>query len=281
MTVKTHLDIPALGGLPALALLVVMALLSGGCTGGPGVEQLYSRATHAAYDCKYDDALSLTERCLDQEPDHVKALILQSYCRYRLLTPEQMRRDSSTVLTCVEKAARLAPEDFMAQYFHGWMLFEAGQYGRALEPLERAYELRSQCPDRDDAVLVMLSMCCVNQNLARGRTYLQALRRFRGFERSALVYNAIGVLNAKQQDYQGALGSFMEALRRDPSHAVVLMNLAVLYDERLQRPDESMRYYRRAMAARQAMRDTTRHAEIQRRLKQLVAAGRRPATGGR
>jgi tetratricopeptide (TPR) repeat protein len=265
-------------GLPALVLAAAV-LLAGGCTGGPGVEQLYADATRAASGCRYEEALSLTERCLSQQPDHVKALILHSYCRYRLLTPEQMRRDSSTVVTPVEKAARLAPQDFMAQYFHGWMLFEAGQYGRALEPLERAYDLREQCPDRDDAVLVMLSMCCVNQNLARGRTYLQALRRFRGFERSALVYNALGVLNAKQQDYQGALGSFMEALRRDPNHAVVLMNLAVLYDERLQRPDESMRYYSRAIAARQAMRDTTRQDEMRRRLKQLAAEGRRPATG--
>jgi tetratricopeptide (TPR) repeat protein len=279
--VKIHRDTLRRRGGFALTLLALLALLSGGCTGGLGVEQLYSRATHAAYACKYAEALALTERCLDQQPDHVKALILHSYCRYRLLTPEQMRRDSSTVVTPVEKAARLAPQDFMAQYFHGWMLFEAGQYGRALEPLERAYDLRSQCPDRDDAVLVMLSMCCVNQNLARGRTYLQALRRFRGLERSALVYNAIGVLNVKQQDYQGALGSFMEATRRDPNHAVVLMNLAVLYDERLQRPDESMRYYNRAIAARQAMRDSTRQDEMRRRLKQLVAAGRRPASGRR
>lgn len=278
---KTQRYATCLSGLFALPLLAAMALLAGGCTGGPGVEQLYARATQAAYACKYDDALSLTERCLEQQPDHVKALILQSYCRYRLLTPEQMRRDTTAVVKPVEKAALLAPQDFMAQYFYGWMLFEAGQYGRALEPLERAYDLRAQCPDRDDAVLVMLSMCCVNQNLARGRTYLQALRRFRGFERSALVYNAIGVLNAKQQDYQGALGSFMEALRRDPNHAVVLMNLAVLYDERLQRPDESMRFYNRAIAARQAMRDTTRQDEMRRRLKQLVAAGRRPASGRR
>jgi tetratricopeptide (TPR) repeat protein len=159
------------------------------------------------------------------------------------------------------------------------MLFEAGQYSRALEPLERAHRLLADCPDREDAVLVMLGMCCVNLGLDRGRTYLQPLRRFRGFERSALVHNALGVLNVKRQDYQGALGSFMEALRRDPNHAVVLMNLAVLYDERLQRPDEAMRYYNRAIAARQAMRDRTRQDEMRKRLKQLAAEGRRPATG--
>jgi tetratricopeptide (TPR) repeat protein len=277
--VKIHRDTLRRRGGFALTLLALLALLSGGCTGGLGVEQLYSRATHAAYACKYAEALALTERCLDQQPDHVKALILHSYCRYRLLTPEQMRRDSSTVVTPVEKAARLAPQDFMAQYFHGWMLFEAGQYGRALEPLERAYDLRSQCPDRDDAVLVMLSMCCVNQNLARGRNYLLSLRDFRGFERSALVYNALGVLCAKQQDYQGALGWFSQALRRDPNHAVVLTNLAVLYDERLQRPDEAKRYYRSAIAARQLMRDPSRQDEMQKRLKKLAAEGRRPVKG--
>ncbi len=270
-----------LRGLVAPALLLAAAVLPGGCTGGPSIEQLYSRATHAAFACDFEEALSLTEKCLDRQPDHVQALVLHGYCRYRLMTPEQMVRDSSTVVTHMERAARLAPADFLAQYYLGWMLFEAGQYGRALEPLERAYELRAQCPDRDDSVLVMLSMCCVNQNLVRGRTYLQALRRFRGFERSPLVYNALGVLNAKQRDYQGALGSFREALQRDANNAVVLQNLAVLFDERLQHPDEAMRYYARAIAARQAMRDSTRQDEMRRRLRQLSLERRGPVNGRR
>jgi len=260
---------------------LLLALLLGGCTGGPSAEQLYARATQRAFECDFEDALDLTERCLEREPDHVQALILHGYCHYRLMTPEQMLRDSSTVVDLMRQAADLAKDDFLAQYYLGWMLFEAGQYGQALAPLERAYALRAQCPDRDDSVLVMLSMCCVNQNLVRGRTYLQALRRFPGFERSPLVYNALGVLNAKQRDYQDALGSFMEALRRDPNNAVVLQNLAVLFDERLQHPDEAMRYYARAIAARQVMRDSTRQDEMRRRLRQLSVERRRPVNGRR
>ncbi len=260
----------------AAAGALCAVLVAGGC-GGASTEDLYARATRAAFELDHDEALALTRRCLEREPDHVKALILQGYCRYRLMTAEELARDCSPVVTPLEKAAQLAPADFVAQYYHGWMLFEAGQYGRALGPLERAYELRAQCPDREDNVLAMLSMCCVHQNLSRGRTYLQALRRFRGFERSPLVYNAIGVLNVKQQDYQGALAAFMEALNRDPNHPVVLQNLAVLFDERLQRTDEAMRYYARAIAARQALRDSSRQDEIRRRLKQLAAERRRPA----
>jgi len=264
---------------PALALWLVAALALGGCGGGSSADELYARATQAAVAVDFDEALSLTRRCLDASPDHVQALILHGYCRYQLMAPEDRVRDSSPVITYVERAARLAPNDFLAQYYYGWMLFEAGLYGRALEPLERAYELRAQCPDHDADVLAMLSMCCVNQNLGRGRTYLQALRRFRAFERSPLAYNALGVLNAKQQDYQGALGAFMEALRRDPNHAVVLQNLAVLFDERLQRPEEAMRYYARAIAARQAMRDSTRQDELRRRLRQLAADRKQPVRG--
>jgi tetratricopeptide (TPR) repeat protein len=263
----------------AIALILTVVAIAGGCGGSMATEELYSRATHAAFALDFDEALSLTRRCLDREPDHVKALILQGYCRYRLMTPEDRTRDSSPVITYVEKAARLAPDDFLAQYYFGWMLFETGDFGRALKPLERAYELRAQCPDGDDNVLAMLSMCCVNQGLDRGRTYLQALRRFQGFERSPLVYNAIGVLSAKKQDNQGALGSFMEALKQDPNNAIVLQNLAVLFDERLQRPEEAMRYYARAIAARQAMRDSTRQDEMRRRLRQLAADRRRPLGG--
>jgi tetratricopeptide (TPR) repeat protein len=191
-----------------------------------------------------------------------------------------MVRDSSPVITYVEKAALLAPADFVAQYYYGWMLFEAGEYGRALAPLERANELRTQCPDHAADVLAMLGMCCVNQGLARGSGYLQALRPLRPAD-TALAYNAIGVLCAKKQDYQGALGWFMQALGQNPNQAVVLQNLAVLFDERLQRPDEAMRYYARAIAARQNMFDSTRQNEMRRRLRQLAADRRQPAGGRR
>lgn len=264
-------------GLSGLAL----ALLLSGCGTPESPETLYARATHAAQACDFEEALSLNQKCLDRRPDHVQALILTGYCRYRRLSPDQIRRDSSTVISPLERAVELAPDDFFAQYYLGWMLFESAQYGRALKPLERAYELRAQCPDRDDSVLVMLSMCCINQNLARGRTYLQALRRFRGFERSALLYNALGYLSVRQRDYQGALGAFMEALRREPRSAVTLQNLGVLFDERLQRPDEAMRYYREALFARQGMSDSSRQEELTRRLRQLAEARRRPAAGRR
>lgn len=263
----------------AAAVLACLSLgsLLPGCDADPGVSALYRQATLAAGAADFDTALSLTEKALQAEPDHVRALVLHGYCRFRLMTPTQMAEDASPVVTYMERAARLAPDDFTTQYYHGWMLLESGQYGRALDPLEKAYELREQCPEHLDSVLVMLSLCCLNQNLIRGRTYLQALRRYRGFEGSPLVYNALGILYAKQLDYESALTSFLEALERDPNHPVVLRNLAVLHDQFLQRPDEAMRYYARAIAAGQATRDTSREEAIRRRLRTLAEERRRPA----
>jgi tetratricopeptide (TPR) repeat protein len=269
------------GWITALPLLLAVLLAAGGCGSAPDAEDLYARATHAAAarNPDFEEAVALTRKCLELNPDHVQALVLHGYCRYQLMTPEGMARDSSPVITYVEKAARLAPDDFAAQYFHGWMLFEAEEFGRALEPLERALRLKDKCPEHEADVLVMLSMCCVNRNLGRGRTYLQALRRFQGFERSPLLYNALGVLYAKQRDYQEALSAFREGLRRDPKNAVILQNLAVLYDERFRIPEEAMRYYREAKRARQDMRDTSRQGELASRLRQLAADRLQPAGG--
>jgi tetratricopeptide (TPR) repeat protein len=262
-----------------LAVLVVVGLAAiGGCRPAETAAQLYSQGTHAANSADFGRALQLTERCLELEPDHVEALLLHGYCCYQLMTPEQMEADPSSVLAYVERAASLAPERFIAQYIFGWMLFESRQYGRALVPLEKAYELREQCPEHTDSLLVLLSLCCVHQNLVRGRRYLQVLRTYKGFERSPLLYNALGVLHTKQMDAEAALSYFLEALTRDDHHPVVLQNLAVLYDDHLRRPEQAMQYYRRAIGARQAMRDSTRQDAIRRRLKQLVAERRRPTS---
>lgn len=256
--------------------VIMVCLLPAGCGSGRSAAELYSEATYAARDGDMEKALELLEQCLEQEPNRVDGLILEGYCRYSLMTPDQLARDASSALRPLEQAVVLAPESFMAHYVHGWILYEAGKYGMALEPLERAYALRHECPEHEDSLLVMLGMCCLRQNLVRGRGYLQALRRFSGFENSALLYNALGVLNVKQMEYTRALEDFMEALDRDDRHPIVLQNIAVLYDDYLNRPEEALRYYTRAIAARQSMRDASRQDAIRRRLKQLVAARRRP-----
>jgi len=261
---------------PWLVLLAI-GLIACGCGPSLSAPELYRRATYAARDADMEGALRLVEQCLELEPNRVEALILQGYCHYSLMTPEQLRDDASSAERPLEQAVGLESTNFMAQYMYGWILFEAGKYSMALEPLERAYESRDkEHPENEDSLLVMLSTCCVQQNLVRGRSYLQTLRRFGGFENSALLYNALGVLNVKQMDYKTALSNFMEALQRDEDHPVVLLNLAILHDEYLKRPEDAMRYYARAIAARQAMRDASRQDAIRNRLKQLVVDRRRP-----
>lgn len=263
---------PGKRSIPAVALLSAVLALAGCRPVEVGV--LYAEATAAAEAGEFSTAIDLTRRCLDAKPDAVNVLILHGFCSYMTAHSE---KDRYRALGYLRRAADLAPESFLAQYFYGWLLCEDGQFSPAMEPLERAYELKEGYTEFVPDLLVLLGRCCVENNLPKGRSYLQALRRYRAFADSPEVYNALGNLARKQGEYADALMWFAEALDKDPGNAVVLQNMAVLYDVYLGQPDRARQFYVRSLAARQQIRDITNQAEIRERLKQLRAERLRPA----
>jgi len=224
---------------------------------------LYREAVTAAAAGKWRAALDLLERCQDAYPDDVSVRILHGFCLF------EMRR-TADALDVLEQTATDAPGDFDAQFFFGWILTECGRYGDAVGPLKRAYEQRREHPAVLPDVLVLLSRCCLEQNLAEGTGYLQALRRYRAFDRAPEVYNALGVMFLRQGDYDNARASFLTALEKDKLNPIVLQNLAVLHDQYLQEPKDAMRYYRDSLQACQLINDSTRQAAIRNRLRQLA-----------
>ena len=239
------------------------------------VAAVYAEASAAAEAGEFTTAIDLTRRCLDAQPEAVRVLVLHGFCLYMTARSD---RDRERALGCLHRAAGLAPDDFLAHYFYGWLLCENGQFGPAMEPLEQAYRLKEAYPEFLPDLLVLLGRCCVENNLPKGRSYLQALRRYRSFADSPEVYNALGILSRKQGDYADALSWFEQALEKSRDHAVVLQNIAVLHDVYLGQPEEARRYYVRSLAARQRMRDSTNQAEIRKRLKQLRGDRLRPAS---
>jgi tetratricopeptide (TPR) repeat protein len=147
-----------------------------------------------------------------------------------------------------------------------------------MEPLERAFSLKKGYTDFLPDLLILLGRCCVENNLPKGQSYLQALRRYRSFASSPEIYNSLGILARKQGHYDRAREWFFDALAKDPDNAVVLQNIAVLYDVYLGKPDLARKFYVRSLAARQHIRDITNQAEIRRRLKQLRRVRLQPAT---
>jgi len=250
-----------------LALNASLLLIGSGCK-PTNVETALQEAVAFASQAKWDLAIEQTEKCVEVAPKDITGLVLHGIC----LHEAERREDALEVL---QQAVELAPDQFMPNFFYGWALAGDEKYADAIAPLSRAREQRNQHPDVLPDVLVLLAKCCLEQNLAKGKTCLQALRRYRGFAKSPEVYNSLGLLQVYQGEYENARESLGEALRHDRENAVVLQNLAVLHDLYLGDPVKAQKYYLQSLAARQAAGDSRNQEQIRGRLKRLSRERRR------
>jgi tetratricopeptide (TPR) repeat protein len=240
-----------MAGVAGAAVLLVAA----GCMNVQAkLKEAYAAASAANWQQGYD----ITEKVLKKEKGNVDALILNGICRQELGRGD----DAATTL---EQAATLAPDNFEAQYFYGWVLSENGRFPDALVPLRKAFQLR---PTHQD-LLILLARCCLEQNLVDGVRYLQALRRSPSMDKRPELYNAMGILWLNKGEHELAKKSFLEAWKRDNENLVVPENLAVLYDQYLHNPTEALRHYRFCYAACAKTGDSIRAAKIQERIAQL------------
>jgi tetratricopeptide (TPR) repeat protein len=207
--------------------------------------------------------LDCAQQAFRADPHNVDYGILYGYA----LFANDRSREAKDQLA---QMAAAAPDRFLAQYFHGWILWRLGEYGDAIRPLKNALHLKEGYEEHVPDVLVLLARCCLKQNLPEGGRYLQALRAHRSFGREPETHNCLGMLQVGQGQYEAALQRFEEALRLDPGNPVILQNLAVLHDIYLKDPRQAMYYYRESLAQRIERRDPTNQADIRERLRQLA-----------
>ncbi|MCF7848872.1 MAG: tetratricopeptide repeat protein [Kiritimatiellales bacterium] len=241
-----------------VALTIILSFGLSGCA-GESVDILLKKGGAAAAAGQWSRSLELSRNALNQDPDNRTALLLNALSLH-------MRQQTGDAVDVLERATREAPDDFVTLYFYGWMLWEQEEYAEALTPLRKAYDLNKQHPD----LLVLLSRCCLQQNLPEGIRYLQALRRFRDYRDRPEVYNAIALLWFGQRDYKQAADYFQIAREKEPHNPVMLQNLAVLHDQYLQNPNAARRYYSYCLSQSQKIGDTERTRKILRRLRQLA-----------
>ncbi len=249
-------------------LMVAALVVAAGCA-RRSLEQRLQDATAAAAACHWRDAYESATAALYEDRDNLTARILQGLALQEL-------RKSEEAIDAFRLAADAAPGDFCAQYFYGWALCEAGRFADALTPLKKAYQIRRDHPD----LLILLSRCCLEQNLPDGQRYLMGLRNFRTYRDGPEVHNALAMLALGQRNYKQASLLFAEAIRRDPTNPAVLQNMAVLQDQHLRDPHQALLYYRQALAASQKGGDRQREACLRNRLRTLAEerkqAGQRP-----
>lgn len=240
------------------AAAVVAVLTLCGCA-GESSEALIEKSGAAVRQGHWEDALKFSDQVLRRDGNHLAAAVFKGMSLHEL-------QRSDEAVTVLEQAAQRHPEHFAAQYFHGWILWETGQYAEALSPLTRAYRQENRHPD----LLVLLSRCCLQQNLHIGLRYLQALRQFRRFRDHPEVYNAIAMLWFGHREYGYAREYFLRALDLAPHSPVILQNLAVLHDQYLQDPQQALYYYRHALSQSRQANDDERAHVILMRLQQLA-----------
>lgn len=242
----------------SLAVIIFLAVYSAGC-GGQNPDELFRQAVNAAANAQWTETEKLTDKILAVDDDHVRGRILHGISLYELQHPEE----AESVLA---QAAENAPEDFNAQYFYGWVLFETEQYADALRPLKNAYEVRKDQPD----LLIMLATCCLEQNLTEGLRYLQALRRFKTYREDPKVYNDMALLWLGRPHLDKAEQLLMQAYRMDPRNPATLQNVAVFYDRYVQDYKQAVKYYQLCLRESRRRHQYSREANVKRRLQQLT-----------
>ena len=177
--------------------------------------------------------------------------------------------------------------NFCAQYFYGQYLVDTGDFSAAMEPLHAAYKLNAEAgKGPNEALLLLLSRCCLELNNKEGVQYLQALRRFPDIS-GADVANNVGYLLAYNGQYAAAKTMFASAWAANPQDTVAPQGLAVLYDRYItpKNPREALSYYKacssRAGAAGNSIAVDSYKSRIDaltREIPKAVAATPKPGT---
>ncbi|MFA6815578.1 MAG: hypothetical protein WCS73_04705 [Lentisphaeria bacterium] len=215
----------------------------------------------------YSSAKIRTELCLRNDNHNIEALLLNSLCQ--LKSPSGVLGISKALFN-LEKATSLAPQRYDTWYYLGWGKVQCKKYREALPALEKALKLLPPGNKRREDILLLIVRCCIKNNLyTKGFQYLQPLRCLEQYASDPNFYNITAILALKRGDEHTAVSHFIQALKKDPSNATVLQNIAVYFDIYKAKQLVARDYYIRTIAAL-GDRDINRRLLIQKRLGYLA-----------
>lgn len=162
------------------------------------------------------------------------------------------------------KAAPATPGTAEERYAEALALMKAGQYQEA-EAALTAYvrEFPNYSGPRTNLGIIY----------ARTNRKPQAAAEFgnavKANPRNAAAHTWLGVLAREAGDLRRAEAAYKQALAADPNYADAQLNLAILYDQHLKRPQEALAAYRRyrELAGQRDPRAAVWVAELESRLK--------------
>ncbi|NOY75637.1 MAG: tetratricopeptide repeat protein [Kiritimatiellaeota bacterium] len=127
----------------------------------------------------------------------------------------------------IKQAVFIDADNFMAQYSKGRLLFKSESYEDCPDPLENANRLKPNVPQVLSLLARSYALLGVNDKAIKN---FVALAKIDGYGDRLEIYNELGVLFYKKNDYARAVRFFRKALSLNENSPPVNLNLGVLCD---------------------------------------------------
>ena len=216
------------------AAFAVILTMSGCSKPAVPVGVLLDQAAGKASEGDWAAAGRLAGEALKQDKQNADALMLKA------LACSNLDARHEAVEYAIQ-AAQVRPQLFLAHYLQGMLLSKNGKPDAALKALKEARRLR---PDDTNTLILLAENSVAVRRYQEAAGYFKLLGKNQNYLRSAYLWNGLGVCHAVINPTM-ALKFFQMAERFEPNNAVTALNLAVLYDQYLKKPDDARQNYDR------------------------------------
>ncbi len=174
----------------------------------------------AAVNGEWEEAKSLAFKAREQDEKDPNARTMFA------LALEQCY-DLDRAIEEINVAVSLDSSNFMAHYTKGRLHFKAETYEDCAAPLEKANELQ---PGNPQVLLLLARTYSILRIYNKAITNYVKLAKSKQYKDKPEVYNELGVLFFKKQDYKRAVRFFNEAYAKDSKSPTVNFNLGAFWD---------------------------------------------------
>ena len=220
------------------AVSLFCCLICGCSKPEPPTGVLLHQAAAKAAEGDWTGADQLAKQVLRKEKDNASALMI------RALAQNSLDSRNEAVGYAIH-AARVQPDQFLPHYIQGMLLSRNGKPELALRALKEARRFR---PDDINTLILLAENSIAVKRYREAAGYFKLLARDQSYRTSPYLWNGLGLCYTASSPHM-ALKFFQMAERYAPDDPVTILNLAVLYDDRLKDEEKARSGYERFIQA--------------------------------
>jgi Flp pilus assembly protein TadD len=225
-----------LTGILVMAAAVFGACALSGCreSGSMTSGELALQAYELAKSGNWKKAGTFSAKAVKQSPTDPDVRILNSIILDHNALP-------ALALDEAREAVKLNPKSALAHYQVGKILYDGKRYAECLDSLKRSNLLE---PGNAD-VLILLAQACRELGNPEATRYFAFLTKLEQTAKDPAPYNELAVVFMRSNDLKKSEIFFSLASKADPENPTVALNTAVFFDQKLRKPSEAAKFYRR------------------------------------